>query len=245
MGIKIGFSTSIHFWNPEKVIKIADKYNTGVELMNLRWHDLKDYNKWFAHNNNAKLFGIHGSFFSADKKYFKKIIFSSRGLDKKLIELLFLLISGTPENNKAGQISEAKKCYLNCHPDSIVKAGTKVLVEYIPKEIAYLDTTDINELARKYSIKKTMDISHIGADGLDLVEKLNEIDPDVIHFSDTKMGQDLHLVPGEGELTLNTLLQAIKAKDKEIYIIIELAPALFGVEKRLKNSLNFIKNCLE
>lgn len=244
MRINIGFSTSINFWRPKKVIAIAAKYKVGVEVINFRWHKLSDYDRWFAAHPDAELLGIHGCFFGDQDRYIPKIMSTKQALRTKLIEIIFLYMTGNPRNNKSAQIAEAKKCYLNCHVDGLTKARTKVLVENLPRKNNYNAQIDVKDFAVQNNIGTTLDTSHIGADGSDLLEEFHRIDPVVIHLSDTKYGHDMHLVPGTGDLPLRDLIKAVKTRDKDTTITIELAPVLYGVEKNLKKSLDYVNQCL-
>lgn len=138
--------------------------------------------------------------------------------------------------------------------------GTKVAVENMPRDRAkglffkwdrqhcYLPErlVDVGDV--------TLDLSHLAASGLDIMEALETLRDQLrhIHFSDSKMtGRDEHRVPGRGSLPLKEFLAELSGTDYPGVISLELKPWPMGtpdvteIQKRMKEGLEFTREGLE
>lgn len=71
----------------------------------------------------------------------------------------------------------------------------------------------------------TLDTSHCGVDGYDILEALERVGPQLshVHLSDSRLdGRDNHLLPGDGSLPLSTFLEKLPGSGFKGAVALEL-----------------------
>lgn len=106
------------------------------------------------------------------------------------------------------------------------------------------------QLAEEQHFPMTLDISHIAAHGVDIVDFFEQHHAKIalIHMSDFKNGIG-HLPLGKGDLPIKKLLQAIKRNKWNKLIVFEIKSFAAGIQEEKKKqqiaeSLQFVKNTL-
>jgi sugar phosphate isomerase/epimerase len=139
------------------------------------------------------------------------------------------------------------------------KAGVRVAVENMPKSRA----------RRLFSIRArschwpehlfglgdvTLDTSHVGASGVDLMETYDKLAGQLchVHLSDSDLtGGDQHRLPGKGRLPLKEFLAALGQDDYPGAVSLELKPWPLGapdpevIQDRMRDALRFVREGLE
>ncbi len=243
MKIQIGVSTSVCFWNPKKVFKIAEKLGIGVEIIPLLFHTPAYVKKLRANFPSVRLLGVHASFYGSYYRYFKEEFLKVRPL-QKIYGLIFLLAMGTVNNNPGRKIAEMFNCFLNFHPQSFVPGYWNSAIEnpaiHEPSKLKF-NLKEIKNFADKNNCATTLDTSHCADCEIDIIEAFNLLNPSIIHLSDSLPRRHLHMVPGEGELPLSDLLKEIRKRGEDTIIIIELSPFGEAAEIKIKKSLRFLE----
>ena len=99
----------------------------------------------------------------------------------------------------------------------------------------------------------TLDTSHVGASGLDLMHTYDELADQLrhVHLSDSDLtGGDQHRLPGKGKLPLTELLAALEHDDYPGAVSLELKPWPLGtpdpevILKRMRGAVEFTRERL-
>ena len=99
----------------------------------------------------------------------------------------------------------------------------------------------------------TLDTSHVGASGLDLMQVYDKLAEQLrhVHLSDSDLtGGDQHRLPGRGKLPLTELLAALERDDYLGVVSLELKPWPLGapdpevIVKRMRGAVGFMREGL-
>ena len=99
----------------------------------------------------------------------------------------------------------------------------------------------------------TLDTSHVGASGLDLMHAYDKLADQLrhVHLSDSDLtGGDQHRLPGRGKLPLAELLAALERDDYSGAVSLELKPWPLGapdpekIQERMRGALEFTREGL-
>jgi sugar phosphate isomerase/epimerase len=139
------------------------------------------------------------------------------------------------------------------------KAGTRVAVENMPKSHARrlfsIRTRSCHRPEHLFGLGDvTLDTSHVGASGVDLMEAYDKLAGQLchVHLSDSDLtGGDQHRLPGKGRLPLKEFLAALGQDDYPGAVSLELKPWPLGapdpevIQDRMRDALRFVREGLE
>ena len=242
---KVGLGTAILLWNMDRAFKLAREHNLGVEILPLRWHTLKYVKKLKNKYPEVKVLTVHSSFYR-DFKTFKRNLKHTKkeGMSRTFLnDWLWLACIGTVMSNPGRSIADEYNCPLVVHPQVYYPGIYKNSAIENPArhEPCRLSLSEI----RKYfsDQKRVLDVSHIAHNRLDLLKAYEIMNPDIIHFSDSRIGCHDHFPPGYGEMPLGDLLKIAQASKKKITLIIELFPfRASNIEDNIATTVKFLED---
>jgi sugar phosphate isomerase/epimerase len=139
------------------------------------------------------------------------------------------------------------------------KAGARVAVENMPRSgrrrLFSIRARSCHRPEHLFGLGDvTLDTSHVGASGVDLMEAYDKLAGQLchVHLSDSDLtGGDQHRLPGKGRLPLKEFLAALGQDDYPGAVSLELKPWPLGapdpevIQDRMREALRFVREGLE